>query len=272
MSTAVNDSRGLSPNTATYQVDVTTATNEVNTAITNINASTQGISSQKATVRQQIAALNLKLAGSNPQAIQAQQAQVEQAKASLSNVQVSLTEASLVAPISGVITLQNAKVGQIASPGSQIASIISDSNLEVDTEVPEVDIGRVKVGDAVNMTLNAFPGEQFTGKVFYIDPAQTLVQGVVDYLVKTSFDKPDSRIKSGLTTNLSIETQTDANALVVPQFAVIQNSTGAFVEVLQGKTVAQIPVTLGIQDGQGNIEIVSGVTEREQLINIGLKQ
>jgi multidrug efflux pump subunit AcrA (membrane-fusion protein) len=121
------------------------------------------------------------------------------------------------------------------------------------------------------MTFDAFPGETFAGKVFYIDPAQTIESGVVDYLVKTSFNTPDSRIKSGLTANLTINTQTDNNVLILPQFAIVQNVSGTYVDVLQNGTEAQIPVTLGIRDQSGNVEIASGVTEGQQVINVGLK-
>ncbi|MCL4405478.1 efflux RND transporter periplasmic adaptor subunit [Patescibacteria group bacterium] len=272
MTTAVNDAYGLSSSAATYQADVTAAVAEVNTAIADLNTATQAIASQKAVVGQQVAALNLKLAGSTPQAIQAQQAQVEQAEASVKNIEVSIAQASLVAPISGVITVQNGKVSQVASAGETIFSIISGNNLEVDSDVPEIDIGKVNVGDPVTMTLDAFPGEQFTGKVFYIDPAQTVIQGVVDYLVKVSFDKPDPRIKSGLTVNLTIDTKTDNNALILPQYAVLQNDSGSFVEIVSGNKIVQVPVTLGIQDDNGNIEILSGVTAGERVLNIGLKQ
>ena len=121
------------------------------------------------------------------------------------------------------------------------------------------------------MTFDAFPGETFVGKVFYIDPAETIVSGVVDYLVKVSFNTPDPRLKSGLTANLSIQTQTDQNALILPQYAVVQNASGTYVDVLQSGTETQIPVTLGIRDQNGNVEIASGVTEGQQVINIGLK-
>lgn len=277
MATAANDSRGPSSQTtpsqaAAYQAAVAAATTEVDTAISSVNALTQSIASQENVVQQQIAALNLTLAGSTPQAIQAQQAQVEQAEASMSNIEVSISQSSLIAPISGVITVQNAKVGEIASPGAVVFSIISNNNLEVDSDVPEVDIGKVNVGDVVDMTLDAFPGEQFTGKVFYIDPAETVVGGVVNYLVKVSFDQSNPSIRSGLTANLNILTQTDANALILPQYAVIQNSSGAFVEILKNGAVVQVPVTLGLQDENGNIEITSGVTGGEQVLNIGLKQ
>jgi multidrug efflux pump subunit AcrA (membrane-fusion protein) len=88
--------------------------------------------------------------------------------------------------------------------GQVITSVISANNFEVDAYVPETDIGKVAIGNPVSMTFDAFPGETFAGKVFYIDPAQTIESGVVDYLVKVSFNTPDSRIKSGLTANLDI--------------------------------------------------------------------
>ena len=121
------------------------------------------------------------------------------------------------------------------------------------------------------MTLDAFPNETFTGKVFYIDPAETMVSGVVDYLVKVSFDKNDPRMKSGLTANLAITTQTHNDALIVPQYAVLQNDNGTFVETLKNGGVVQVPVSLGISDQNGNAEITSGATEGEQVINVGLK-
>src|SRR5581483_1987631 len=185
--------------------------------------------------------------------------------------QVKIAKASLVAPISGVVTVQNAKVGQIATPGNVLVSLISNGGLEIDAQVPETDIGKVAVNNPVKITLDAFPGETFTGKVFYIDPAQTIVSGVVDYKIKISFDKSDSRIKSGLTANLTVQTQTDQNALILPQYAIIQNTTGTFVEVLQNGSPKQIPVTLGIRDQEGNVEVASGVTEGQQVINVGLK-
>ncbi len=272
-STALTEETSLSPTTlATYNGEVTAATTETNTANTNVTTAAQNIASQKITVEQLQAELNLKLAGSTPQQIAAQQAEVEQAQASEQSVQVQINEASLVSPIAGVITVQNAQVGEIAAPDATMTSVISDNNLEVDAYVPETDIGKVNVGDPVSMTFDAFQGQTFTGKVFYIDPAETILSGVVDYKVKVSFDTVDPQMKSGLTANLDIDTQTDNNALILPQYAVLQNDQGNFVDILQKGSVVQVPVTLGISDNQGNIEIASGVTAGEQVLNIGLKQ
>jgi RND family efflux transporter MFP subunit len=270
--TAVVDASGLSVSaTQTDKTDVTNAITEVNTAASAINSIQQNIASEQAAVVQAQAQLAETQAGSTSQAIAAQQAAVAQAQANMQSIQVNINSASLASPINGVVTVQNAKVGQIATAGQTITSIISANNFEVDAYVPETDIGKVAIGNAVSMTFDAFPGETFAGKVFYIDPAETIESGVVDYLVKVSFNTPDTRIKSGLTANLTINTQTDQNALILPQYAVVQNASGTYVDVLQNGAETQVPVTLGIVDQNGNVEITSGVTEGEQVVNIGLK-
>lgn len=270
--TAIVDETSLSASTiVSYRTAVASAITEVNTAADAINSIQQNIASQQAAVVQAQAQLNATLAGSTSQAIAAQQAQVEQAQANVQSINVSIANATLSSPISGVVTVQNAKVGQIAVAGQTITSIISSNNFEVDAYVPETDIGKVAVGNPVDMTFDAFPGETFSGKVFYIDPAETIQSGVVDYLVKVSFVKPDVRIKSGLTANLNINTQTDAKALILPQFAIIQNVSGTYVDILQNGVETQVPVVLGIRDQNGNVEVVSGVTKGEQVINVGLK-
>ena len=256
-----------------YKINVSTATTEVNASVTNLSTVTQNIASQNLTVAQLQAELSLKQAGSTSTDIAAQEAQVEQAQAGVASAQAKLSDSEIVAPIPGVITQQDAKIGQVASPGTPLVSIISNGQFEVDADVPETDIGKLALGNVVTMTFDAFPTQTFMGKVFYINPAETITQGVVDYLVKVSFDTPSSEMKSGLTANLDIATKEDDNALILPEYAILTNDSGTFVETLAAdkKTVVTTPVTLGIQDENGNVEILSGVTNGEQVLNIGLK-
>lgn len=198
-------------------------------------------------------------------------ASVEQAAAGVAVAEANLQGTKIVAPISGVMTEQGAKVGQLASPGTPLVSIIGDSGFEVDAGVSETDVGKLIVGNKVTMTLDAFQNETFTGSVFYIAPAQTNTQGVISYQIKISFDKVDQRLKSGLTANIDIQTKKKDNVLILPQYAILQNDNGTFVETLVGKTATTSPVILGIQDRDGNVEILSGVTLGEQVLNIGLK-
>ena len=256
---------------SSYKAALTNALTEETSASNEVNSAAQNIASQKIAIQQAQAQLNLKLAGSTADQIQAQQAQVEQAQANEQSVQVKIDQASIVAPIDGVVTVQNAKIGEIATPGETMVSLNSTGGLEIDAYVPETDIGKVSVGDAVNITLDAFPGQTFTGKVFYIDPAQTILSGVVDYKIKVSFDNMDPSIRSGLTANLDIKTQEHDNVLMLPQFAVLITDQGSYVEILKNGAVVTSTVTTGIRDENGNIEILTGVTNGEQVLNIGLK-
>ncbi len=257
---------------ATYQASVTAALTEINIASKNLNTISQNIASQKLTISQLQAQLSLKQAGSLPTDISAQQAQVAQVQASVDAVNAQIRNSEIIAPINGTVTQFDAKVGQVASVATPLISIMSNTGYEVDAGVSETDVGKVNVGDHVMMTLDAFSGETFTGSVFYIAPSETNTQGVISYLTKISFAKPDSRLKSGLTANIDIDTQHKDNVLLLPEYAILQNDLGSFVETVEGKTTKQDPVTLGIQDQNGNVEITSGVTEGEQVLNIGLKQ
>ena len=198
-------------------------------------------------------------------------AQVEEASSNVESINAKLGNARIVAPISGTITQFDAKIGQLASPNVPLVSIMSDGGYEVDSGASETDIGKISVGDKVTMTLDAFQNETFLGSVFYIAPAATNTGGVITYQVKISFDKIDLRLKSGLTANINIQTKHKDNVLILPQYAILQNDQGTFVETLVNNKVVQNPVTLGIMDQKGNVEIISGVTKDEQVLNIGLK-
>ena len=199
-------------------------------------------------------------------------AEITQAQASVDSIIARIQNAKIIAPIGGIITQFDAKVGQLASPTMPLVSIMSSDSYEVDAGVSETDIGKISVGNKVTMTLDAFPNETFAGSVFYIAPAETNVGGVVSYQVKISFDKLDSRLKSGLTANIDIGTKHKDNILVLPQYAILQNDQGTFVETQENKKIKQNPVVLGIQDQKGSVEVISGVIAGEQVLNIGLKQ
>lgn len=280
-SKSLDQSTNLSATTlAAYKSAITVAVGEVNVASKNLNTLSQNIASQKLTINQLQAQLDLKQAGSTPQDISAQMAQVASAEAALQSAYARLSNNRIVSPINGVITKIDAKVGQLATTGTPLISIISDSAFEVNALISEIDIGKVALDNTVSMTLDAFPGETFVGTVFYIDPAQTSADGVVGYKIKISFDTADPRMKSGLTANIDIKTRSRENVLILPQYAILQNDEGIFVQVVNDGTNTKadknkpvdVPVTLGLQDQDGNVEITSGVTEGQQVINIGLKQ
>ena len=214
--------------------------------------------------------LALKQAGATEQEIAAQKAQVQQAQANLQSTKVQLDKTVLSAPFAGIVTKQNAKVGQIVSAQTPMASLLADAGYEIEANVPEVDIGKITKNNAVHITFDAFPQEKFEGNITLIDPAETVVDGVANYKITVIAPKAQGRLKGGLTANLSIETVHKENVLILPQFAIIENDQGTFVRKA-GAVSADIPVRIGIRSQDGRVEVISGVQEGEEVLNIGFK-
>lgn len=287
---ALNAQAGVTQSTvSTYRGYIGAGRSEVTSSLASITNQMQAIASQKNTNQNNITTAKnslgaaqsdvvLKQAGSTPQSIRAQEAGVAQAQANISsgraqiaNIQAQLSKSVLVAPIAGILTKQEAKVGQIVSAYSTVASIISQTSLEIEANIPEVDIGKIVAGNPVTITIDALPGQTFKGKVIHIDPAQTVIDGVINFKVRVSFDKKDVRFKSGLTANLSIETLKKNNALLLPQVAILENDKGTFVQEKQANETKDIPITTGIRAQDGSVEILSGVSEGQRVLNVGSK-
>ena len=256
---------------AAYQTSVTAARTTVNTAITNINTRQQKIASQKIVVRQSQDELNLKLAGASVEELKTQTALVEKSEANIKNIETQIAKTVLRSPIDGIITKQNAKTGEIAGAGSQLIAIINEKIFEIEANIPEVDIGKIKLGNPVKIVFDAFPTETFIGKVSYIDPAETIIDGIVDYKIKVFLEESDSRVKSGLTAGLAIETERKQNILILPQSAVIEKDSGDFVKIIENSEEIELSVVLGIRGQNGEIEIISGLVNGQEILNIGIK-
>ncbi len=199
-------------------------------------------------------------------------ASVEQAAARIAIARANIANAQIVAPFSGTVTQFDAKVGQTATAGAPLISLISTGGFQITAGISETDIGKIAVGNKVSMTLDAFPNETFMGTIFYIDPAETIIDGVVDYKIKATFDKADPRMKSGLTVNLDIMTRSKDDVLLLPQYAILEDDAGSYVKTVATTTPLRVPITRGIQDEEGMVEILSGVAEGDQVLNVGLKQ
>ncbi|RJQ23296.1 efflux RND transporter periplasmic adaptor subunit [Candidatus Parcubacteria bacterium] len=269
---AVNAAINISQTTIdSFKTNLGVARINVNSAASAITNHRQLISTQKVVVERINNELLLARAGSTQQAIAAQDAQVKQAEANVATILAQIAKATLVSPIRGIVTKQDAKAGEIVAPNVPLVSIISDRNLEIEANIPEVDIGSIQVSNIVQIVLDAFPGEKFVGKVSYIDPAETVKDGVVNFKVTIAFDEANEKIRSGLTANLNIETERKENVLIIPQFAVIENDSGAFVKKWENSVVVETPVVLGVRDSNGKVEVLSGLNQGDVIVNVGIK-
>jgi len=268
-----------------FKASIVAARTNANTALTNTVSSEQAVSSQKTINQANLTAaqtkvtvaegtlnsakdqLILKLVKPRQVDIDLKQAEIAQAQASLNQIKNQIAQKILVAPIEGVITAVGIEKGEIASLGKTIVSMASLSDFEIKSDIAESDIAKVKIGNSVSITFDAFgESETFSGKVVKIDPAQTVISGIVYYRTTVGFDSSSGKIKSGMTANLDIETSRHENALILPLRAISDNGAEKKVKYLDGDKIAEKMVEAGIKSDQGEIEILSGVGEGEKIV------
>ncbi len=206
---------------------------------------------------------NLKV--DNSATVSTASAQVEAAQANVDAVRAQIAKTVIVALFDGQVDKDNVVVGQLISSNTPVVTISND-NLEVDTAVSEIDLPNAKVGGKANVTLDAYGnGVNFPAVIFSVDSAPTIINGVPTYGAKLKFDALDSRIKPGMTANITMISETHANVLVIPKSAVIQNNGQYFVLVDLGNSKKETrPIVVGLHDDK-NIEIISGLQLGEKV-------
>ncbi len=196
-------------------------------------------------------------------------AQIALANIALEMADNEYMDSQLIAPIDGLITFIHGKVGQNVSLSETALKsflTIQSDNLIVEANVPETDVSKIKPGDEVEMTIDAFDfTEKFMGKVVYIDPAETIIQGVVYYQIKTIFELKDERLKSGMTTNLDIITAEKEGVLIIPTRAIKYEDSIRYVDVLNNGAPEKVIIETGLESDQ-YAEVTSGLKEGDNII------
>ena len=252
----------------TWKSDVSTARTNVNTAITNIIVAEEKFKKAESDVLLAERELALKQVSATEEQINAQEAQVEKAKASISQYQAQLSKTVLRSPINGLITVQNAKIGEIVSANSLVASLISHNDFKVEANVPEADIAKIHIGSVARITLDAYGRDiVFDAKVISIDPAETIIDGVTTYKTTILFARQDGKIKSGMTANADIDGDIRKNVIAVPQRSLIRKDGNQFVRILRGDdNVVEVLVKTGLRGHDGSVEILDGINDGDHII------
>jgi len=284
LSKATATTEVTSSDLATYRSNLNTARTNVNTALTNLTIQQQTIASTRLTNQINLnqaqadletARVALKKAqdelaseeaGPRQEDIDLAQAEVKQAQANLLQIREKMNKNVLKAPVAGVITAIEKEEGETASASQTVVSMISSGYFQIEANVSETEIAKVSIGDSVEMTLDALgPEEKFFGQVIKIDPAETVVSGVIYYKVTSIFDVEDERIKSGMTVNLDIQTAQKENVLYLPYYVIKEKNGEKYILVLEGKEAKERTIKTGL-DGETNVEITEGLKEGDQVI------
>lgn len=203
-------------------------------------------------------------------------ASIAEAKASLSLAETSRAEAALHAPVEGVITDVAVSEGESSSPrtatafqpqGTSAVKMIS-IHAEVEVDVAESDVAKLKVGQSATVVLDAFGDERtFAGTLVWISPGETTVQDLVYYKARVALIEPGSDIRPGMTATANIITLEKESALLVPQRAVREADGKRTVRIQKADlTIEEREVVTGQRADDGMVEVTSGLFDGDVVI------
>lgn len=219
----------------------------------------------KAAAEQARQRLSLTREGSRVEDIRIAEAAAAEAHANVDQLRTQLAQTRVTAPAAGQVIKRDAHLGDVSSVGRALFQMVRDSRLEVDSTVPETDMGKVHEGDAVDVSSDARPDLHATGKVRLISPA-------VDQNSRQATVKIDLPVHSGFEVGMFVRAKSHMgahDALVVPAPAVLTKDNGSQVFVLDGSIVHARNVVPGARVGDV-VTIQDGLKPGEQVVTAGV--
>ncbi|HEY9720829.1 MAG TPA: efflux RND transporter periplasmic adaptor subunit [Oscillatoriaceae cyanobacterium] len=238
--------------------------------------------SADAQVRQAQSKLDELVAGPRQEAIDEARARLAKAQVAVEAAQDQLTYTVIRAPIAGTVIHRGIEEGEMVTPGvSQTAgdqqpllTVADLSKLVVESDINQIDVGKLDVGQRVSIQVDSLPGESFTGKIYKVAPAAVAGKenGVELFPIQTLIDAGDAHLRPGMSADLDIFVQNKPRVLLLPVEAVLRDGEG-----LKGKVTlvkrsqngqwqkTSRDVTLGASS-DSQVEIVAGLAAGDQVL------
>ncbi|HET6317765.1 MAG TPA: efflux RND transporter periplasmic adaptor subunit, partial [Chloroflexota bacterium] len=219
----------------------------------------------------EVANAQVKLAGAqaSPEEVHAAEAIVEQAFAQAELARARLKDATLTAPITGIVTDIKTSVGSTVGPGTSVVTLIPPE-LQAVVQADEALIPQLQIGQSANLSVENYPKDAFTGTVKGIAPV--LDPRTRSVAVSIEVADPQGKLRPGMFTQLGVQTGQRQSALIVPRDSVMKVSAidpnappvNVVYTVTESRVHRQV-VNLGVSDGK-NVEVVGGLAEGTDLV------
>jgi HlyD family secretion protein len=205
-----------------------------------LGSRSEDVASLVAQVEQDQSAYQQAKNGSRPEDIAQFTAALAVANAQLDSARSQFTDSTVVAPFAGLITQRYASIGAFVTPTTSASTSTSATStsivalakdMEIKAKVPEVDIGKIKVGQKVEITADAFSDKPFQGTVRLVAPEAVVEQNVTSFEVRIALDTGKEVLKSGMNVNAIFSGKRTNNALTVPTVAISskRGQTGVYI-------------------------------------------
>lgn len=194
----------------------------------------------------------------------------ESMQAAIAVRQRELKDTKIFAAFAGVMGARNVSAGQVIKKDTVLGQLVDLNPVKVEVSVPERFLSLLKLDQTIELRVAAFPGRTFKGQVYFIAPQ--VDTNTRTALVKARIANPDLVLKPGMFANLDLTLQLRADAVVVPEPAIMVNADRATLYVVDKDMNAQIrPVKLGVR-AAGVVEILQGVAAGQLVIVEGVQK
>jgi membrane fusion protein (multidrug efflux system) len=182
----------------------------------------------------------------------------------IAKLELSYTE--IRAPIGGVVSKRNVKVGNLIQLNQPLFKIDDFDPLEAMIDVPEREMRLIQAGQPVQMLVDALPDTVFTGNVARVSPVVDATTGT--FRVVAQFKDDSGKLRSGMFGRVRVVYDQRADVLVVPRAALVGDDKDAAVFVVENDVAKRRKVQLGYADG-GKVEITDGITDGDKVVTLG---
>ncbi|MFQ3622081.1 MAG: efflux RND transporter periplasmic adaptor subunit [Acetobacteraceae bacterium] len=193
-------------------------------------------------------------------------AALRSATASVELSRARLAKYRLTAPFDGIVGLRRVSPGAFVDVGAEIVNLESIDPIKLDFRVPEILLSRIAVGQALLVSVDAFPGRAFAGRVVALDPALDPVGRSI--AVRADLPNPEGLLRPGLFARVTLTLREEPEAILVPETAVVPFAGRTLVmKVVEGRAAPQ-PVRLGLRR-DGKVQVLEGLAPGDVVVTAG---
>lgn len=198
--------------------------------------------------------------------IKAQEAALKETGSRLSLAKINHEYSFVRAPISGVLTSRPVRLGEGVLNNGVLAAIVSPESMYIEAFIDEADVAKVKTGQKVHISMDAYPGKVFTGEAYRISPVVLgTKQETRTFEVRVRLKENHAVIKPGMSADIEVIVDSIEKALIVPSQAVIEKDNKRLVYVITGSKARLAPVETG-RFNWNFIEVKTGIKEGDLII------
>jgi membrane fusion protein (multidrug efflux system) len=190
--------------------------------------------------------------------------EVNQARAASARTRIDKTR--IRAPFAGMTGLRDVSVGDYVNVGDNLVDLVRLDPMQVDFRIPEVQLGSVAVGQTVKLDVDAFPGQDFDGKIIAIDPMIDV--GGRSAQLRAQVANVDGKLRPGLFARVRVVLGTNPHALMIPEQAIWPVGEQKEVFLVENGIAKLVPVKLGTRL-PGQVEIVDGLKAGDEVVTAG---